>query len=35
MQSTKQLLSLGLTVDELQTLITSKISVLTPNFILL
>ena len=30
MQSTKQLLSLGLTVDELQTFITSKISDLTP-----
>jgi transposase len=29
-QSTKQLLSLGLTVDELQTFITSKISDLTP-----
>ena len=31
MQSTKQLISLGLTVDELQTLITSKISGLTPG----
>lgn len=30
MQSTKQLLSLGLSVDELQTFITSKISDLTP-----
>lgn len=31
MQSTKQLLSLGLTVDELQTFITSKISESTPT----
>lgn len=31
MQSTKQLLSLGLTVDELQTFITSKISEFTPS----
>ena len=30
MQSTKQLISLGLTVDELQSFITSKISDLTP-----
>ena len=30
MQSTKQLLSLGLTVDDLQTFITSKTSDLTP-----
>ena len=30
MQSTKQLISLGLTIDELQTLILSKISESTP-----
>ena len=30
MQSTKQLISLGLTIDELQTFITSKISESTP-----
>ena len=30
MQSTKQLLSLGLTIDELQEFITSKISESTP-----
>ena len=30
MQSTKQLISLGLTIDELQAIITSKISASTP-----
>ena len=30
MQSTKQLISLGLTIDDLQTLIQSKISKTTP-----
>ena len=30
MQSTKQLISLGLTINDLQTLITSKISESTP-----
>lgn len=30
MQSTKQLISLGITIDELQTFLTSKISESTP-----
>ena len=30
MQSTKQLISLGITIDELQTFLTSKISEFTP-----